>query len=877
MLRAAGWSIAPYKEGMDLANFNNSALEEYPTANGPADYALCVNGKILAVIEAKKISLGPQNVLTQAERYATGITGSRFNFSGFRVPFLYSTNGEIIWYHDVRNPLNRSRQITKFHTPNALLERLRENFEAACQRLSDWDNTHPMLRPYQAEANAAIEKSISDRKRQMLVAMATGTGKTYVMVNQVYRLMESKVAKRILFLVDRRALAAQAVKTFASFEARPGLKFDKVYEVYSQRFFREDFDEEDKFDPQVLPSNYLLDPKPGLAFVYVCTIQRMTINLFGRNAVFGGVDEPIDEDARQMDIPIHAFDLIVADECHRGYSAEEQSVWRRTLDHFDAIKIGLTATPAAHTMAYFKEIVYRYEYARAVREGFLVDYDAVAIESNVRMNGIFLQAGEQVGMIDGETGAQTFDNLEDERQFDTVDVERRITSPDSNRKILQEVRKYAEEHEKKFNRFPKTLIFAVNDLPHTSHADQLVDFARDIFGKGDSFVQKITGKVDRPLQHIREFRNRQMPAIAVTVDLLSTGVDIPDLEFIVFLRPVQSRILFEQMLGRGTRLGERFRDKSHFVVFDCFGGTLLEYFRQATGITAEPPERETRPIVQVIKDIWDNRDREYNTRVLVRRLQRIDKEMSGEGRDLFAAFVPGGDLKRYAAGLPSRLREDFTGTMELLQKKDFLDLLVDYPRPSRSILVAIENLDTVNSRYIFRDSAGHEYKPEDYLLAFSKFVKENPDHIEAIGILLDRPADWGTDAIGELRKKLAATRFRFTVDNLQKAHEVRYHKALVDIISMVKHAAREEEPLFTAEERVHRVLDRMALSSSLTAEQQQWLDRIRVHLIENLSISTSDFDIIPIFSSEGGWGKANRVFGGELPDLIHQWNEAIAA
>ena len=167
--------------------------------------------------------------------------------------------------------------------------------------------------------------------------------------------------------------------------------------------------------------------------------------------------------------------------------------------------------------------------------------------------------------------------------------------------------------------------------------------------------------------------------------------------------------------------------------------------------------------------------------------------------------------------------------------------------------------------------------PEDYLLAFSKFVKENPDHIEAIGILLNRPADWGTDAIGELRKKLAATRYRFTVDNLQKAHEVRYHKALVDIISMVKHAAREEEPLFTAEERVHRVLDRMALSSSLTAEQQQWLDRIRVHLIENLSISTSDFDIIPIFSSEGGWGKANRVFDGKLPALIYQWNKEIAA
>jgi type I restriction enzyme R subunit len=368
-----------------------------------------------------------------------------------------------------------------------------------------------------------------------------------------------------------------------------------------------------------------------------------------------------------------------------------------------------------------------------------------------------------------------------------------------------------------------------------------------------------------------------MPAVVVTVDLLSTGVDIPDLEFIVFLRPVQSRILFEQMLGRGTRRGERCPDKSHFVVFDCFGGTLLEYFRQATGITAEPPERETRPIAQVIKDIWDNRDREYNTRVLVRRLQRIDKEMSGEGRDLFAEFVPNGDLKKFASGLVGRLHEDFSGTMALLRNKNFQDLLMDYPRPSRSIIVAIENVDEVSSRYIFRDSAGNEYKPEDYLLAFSKFVKENTDHIEAIRILLNRPADWGTDAIGELRKKLAATRYRFTVENLQKAHEIRYHKALVDIISMVKHAAREEEPLFTAEERVNRVLDRLSVGANLTSEQQQWLDKIRAHLIENLSISKDDFDIIPIFSNEGGWGKANRVFGGQLPMLIRQWNEAIAA
>ena len=111
-------------------------------------------------------------------------------------------------------------------------------------------NDHPLLRPYQFEANTAVEQAIAERKRQMLLAMATGTGKTYTMVNQVYRLMKSGVAKRILFLVDRRALAAQAVRAFASFEAEPGLKFDKIYEVYSQRFQRDDLEEDDKFDPR---------------------------------------------------------------------------------------------------------------------------------------------------------------------------------------------------------------------------------------------------------------------------------------------------------------------------------------------------------------------------------------------------------------------------------------------------------------------------------------------------------------------------------------------------------------------------------------------------------------------------------------------------
>ena len=143
---------------MSLNGEKLCAVEEFETANGPADYALCVDGKILGVVEAKKLTLGPQGVLTQAERYSKGVTSSPFNHRGYRVPFLYSTNGEIIWHHDIRHELSRSHVVSQFHTPQALLERIEKNMDACCGALSGMPNDHPKLRPYQWEANEAIEK-----------------------------------------------------------------------------------------------------------------------------------------------------------------------------------------------------------------------------------------------------------------------------------------------------------------------------------------------------------------------------------------------------------------------------------------------------------------------------------------------------------------------------------------------------------------------------------------------------------------------------------------------------------------------------------------------------------------------------------------------
>lgn len=877
-LRAAGWTVVPFDPSMPTAALLRKAVSEWPTAYGPADYTLCDEGEVRAVAEAKKLTVGAQGILPQAERYSRGIPSDHRWQGEYGVPFLYSTNGEQIRFEDVRSLRNRSRVVEAFHTPAALKEWLQRDFDAELAKLVTIAQ-NSMMWDFQKEASVEIEKAIGEGKRKMLVTMATGTGKTLVMVNEIYRLMKSGVARRVLFLVDRRALAAQAVRAFASFEAEPGMKFDRLYQVYSQRFQTTDFDEDEKFDPNVMPNSLLTDPKLGDCFVYVSTIQRMSINLFGRDAgIRFGEGDSGDEDAGKLDIPIHAFDLIVADECHRGYSAKELSVWRNTLNWFDAIKVGLTATPAQHTMAYFENMPYVYPYERAVREGHLVDYDVVRVRSDVRMNGVFLQEGEQVDQVDTQTGNRLLDVLEDERTYDASRVERDITAPDCNRKVLMELKRYTDAFEAEYGRFPKTLIFAANDLPHVSHADQLVELAKDVFGKGESFVTKITGRADRPLEKIRKFRNRPDPKIVVTVDLLTTGVDIPDLEFLVFLRPVQSRILFEQMLGRGTRKSpDLVPTKTHFTVFDCFDGTLLEYFRSTTGMTVEPPEGDGKTIEQIVDDIWQNRDRTYSINRLVKRLQRIDRAMSGDARELFGRFIPDGDVGTFAASLPARMREDFAGTMKILRDPDFLRLCVEYPRARQPFIVAAGVTDTVESEWLIKAGVGKEYKPADYLQLFVRFVEEHESDIQALQILIDRPSDWSADALRHLRDALAQAPEHFTVPNLQRAFQATYHKALVDIISMVKRAAVDESPLLTAEERVNAAITRVMAGRQLTGEQRKWVEYIRQHLVQNLSIERADFAVIPILVDRGGWGRANRAFDGHLDDLIKDLNRELVA
>lgn len=878
LLTKLGWEIVPFGPGLDMASLQHHAVTEHPTTSGPSDYVLFVKGKPLGALEAKKLEVGAEGVLEQAKRYSRDIESGAGNWNGYRIPFLYSSNGEQHWFADVRQENYLSRQLTGgLHAPEALADM----FSASPEKAFAWFSEHPTteisrLRPYQREAITKVEEALAKHRRNLMLAMATGTGKTFTIAALLYRLLASGYAKRILFLVDRKALAAQAVRELASFDTPNNRKFNAEYEVYSQRFKREDFGDEDPFDPKVLPESYLTKPDGAQTFVYVSTIQRMALNLFGKG--FGsGDDAEAEEDAKTLDIPIHAFDLIIADECHRGYTLQDQQVWRETLDHFDAVKLGLTATPAKHTTAIFGAPVFTYGMQQAIDEGYLVDFDQVNIDSEVRLQGVPVKEGEQIVSVDRETGEQVVDEAAATMLFPVTETERDITAPNSNRKIVEEVAKYALAHEQEHGRFPKILFFAVNDLPHVSHADQLVRSCREVFGRGDEFVQKITGSptVDRPLQRIREFRNRPKPMVAVTVDLLSTGVDIPDLEFIVFLRPVQSPILWTQMIGRGTRRSPNFK-KDRFLVFDCFNGTLVDRFKDLKDFGEMKTKARTLPNKELIETIWTSKgwQQAEAVRKLAQRLKGIDEKMSGQARLDFAAHVEGGNLKAFAVALPQKLKDDFLATMAILRKPEFLDLLENYERAKEDFLIAPMAEDTVASEMRFR--RGQDYLPAgDYLMAFSAWVEGHKDAIEAMRILLQKPQDWSPKALKELKEALQGGHFE--VVQLQKAHALVHHKDLADILSMVKHAVREEEPLLTAAERVDRALAALMAGKSFNEEQKAWLGYLREHLVANLSLDPEDFDLAPALETHGGLSRARKVFGAQLDTLIQDLNAACAA
>jgi type I restriction enzyme, R subunit len=364
-LRERGWDADSlnlrYSKGSRPVRGKSMAIAEWPTTNGPADYALFVGMTCIALVEAKRKRKNVQAAIDQASRYAQGFVAAdgielpeggpwrfhsgRTDKPSFRVPFLFATNGRPylkqvetqsgIWFRDARNPTNLRRALADWPTPEGLAAELNIDRQAAQDRLASLPIEFGFpLRDYQKRAIRSVEHALTnDANRVMLLAMATGTGKTKLAIALLYRLLETRRFRRVCFVVDRHALGEQAANEF------------KTTRIVSARTFADIFGLKELGDVVLETATK----------VHICTIQGLVKRVLLAN--------------EQEDVPpVDQYDLIVVDECHRGYlldremsdaemsfrnEADYVSKYRRVLEHFDAVKIGLTATPALHTVQIF--------------------------------------------------------------------------------------------------------------------------------------------------------------------------------------------------------------------------------------------------------------------------------------------------------------------------------------------------------------------------------------------------------------------------------------------------------------------------------------------------------------------------------------------
>jgi len=761
-LSACGWTI------QDMSGLNRYAglgvaVREFPLATGEADYLLFVDGKAVGVVEAKPEGTTLSGVAEQAGNYVVGLP-SNIPHVTLPLPFQYESTGVETLFRDNRDPSPRSRRVFAFHRPETLNEWLTEGrgepSGSTVTNDSDSSNANQdtgsgwVARPYatlrgrlqnlpplnagkmwsaQIEAVTCLETSLAQDKPRALIQMATGSGKTFTAINAIYRLIKFGKAKRVLFLVDRANLAKQALKEFQAFETPDdGRKFTELYNVSR------------------LESN-AIDP---VNKVVITTIQRLYSILSGEPEfdsqneegslfeVGSALDkQPPKEVKYNARIPIEFFDIIITDECHRSI----YNLWRGVLEYFDAHLIGLTATPSKQTLGFFNQnLVMEYSRQRAVADGVNVDGEVYRIRTRKGEHGNVVEAGEWVGKRHKITRAERMELLDQDFAYDPEQLDRTVVAPNQIRTILQTFKDCLPvDLFPGRSEAPKTLIFAKDD----SHAEDIVHIAREVFGKGDEFCKKITYQVQNPEQLISDFRNAYFPRIAVTVDMIATGTDIKPIEILIFMRAVKSRILFEQMLGRGTRVisqtdlrgvnpGDNIQ-KDHFVIVDAVG--IVE---QEKVETQSLERKKSVSFEKLMGMVAAGAVDEDVVSSLAGRLIRLRKDLSVKETQELNALAGEGGLPSVITKMIDEIEKDSpdleAAVRPLAANPALRNRLIEIRKSHEQVMD--ESPDEVTSMGF--DSAATE-RARATVESFKAFIAEHKDEITALQILFSIPRGRG--------------------------------------------------------------------------------------------------------------------------------------
>ncbi len=547
-LMRAGWDIVPRDEY--APNTTSAVKEALMKGNTESDYLLFVDNKAIAVVEAKREDnpLGPE-VEKQAEGYAKTPQNWYGLWCDRLIPLVYMANGKKLFFKNMlTDPDGDYSELSEMHSPKKMLQIINEHSEyGALPRLDKRG-----LRDCQYHAETEFEKALKEGEKKSLAILATGSGKTYLACLASYRLLNYTPTKRILFLVDRNNLARQTEAEFSQFDRTENQQdMSSLYEIKRLR-----------------------NESDIKADIVISTIQKLFAVLTGQTIVEGNEDAEdetttANEDKATKDVitlgddlklPKDYFQLIIVDECHRSIYGK----WKAVLDYFSSAKVlGLTATPTPEAYAFFNNnVIEEYTYEESVVDGVNVPSRIYRIATEITEHGGAIREGTTIIETSRKTGEKTTYTASDRVDYEPTQLDRSVINEDQIRKVLVAYKKSIYEdlypnRDRKWEYVPKTLIFAKDD----NHATEIVEAVKDVFADEfdtgavpESFVQKITYSSGDSNGLIRDFRTEKDFRIAVTVTLVATGTDVKPLEVVLFMKDVQSDVLYTQMKGRGCRV-----------------------------------------------------------------------------------------------------------------------------------------------------------------------------------------------------------------------------------------------------------------------------------------------------------------------------------
>lgn len=888
MLKDSGWTVVP-RDDFTPDAVNAQAVEEnLMKGNLEADYILYLDGKAIAVLEAKREEnkLGLE-VAEQAQNYGN-ILPDWVQAWKTPLPFIFLCNGDLLLFKDMREDKPSYKVLKKMFTPKEIVNLAGDDINSQFAKLPALPPVGPKgLRECQFEAITNLEISFKQGLKKALIVLATGAGKTFTACTAAYRLLNYMGAKRVLFLVDRNNLGKQAEGEFGTYKlTETGNAFSDEYIVHRLRNVE----------------------KIGNASVVISTIQRLFAALTGQELDETDDDEEMEHDedtpGKQVQLtgnvllPSDFFDVIIIDECHRSIYGD----WQQVLTYFNNAKIiGLTATPTPEAMAFFnKNRVVNYTLEKSIADGVNVPPRVYRIKTEISEAGGTLNEGEKVTKVSNLTGKGQNQKQKYDKDYTKTELDRSVVVPSQ---IETVVRAYKDaiyeslypEREKNWYMIPKTLFFAKKE----SHAQDILKAIEKVFKDEfpdkklpEHFAQLITCKSGNSNQLISDFRNNKDFRIAITVTLVATGTDVRPLEVLVFMRDINSEVLYTQMKGRGCRTIDD--DKLRNVTTNANSKDFY-YLIDAVGVTEHeksmptPNGVEGRKKVLSLKDLLEHLAHgevsNENLNLLAGYLSNVNKKAEPEDLIELNELIKTTAIKQICLDIYAAIDPDNKAFPEYkdindpnTERKALISALINNVKARKKLLevnagfikIAVEETDKLISAGFSKEQS------KQYIDSFEKYLEENKDEVEALRILYNQEKVAITySMLKDLEKKLLAYNKQFKSEFLWTCYQTLDGESgkvkplnketelgvLTNLIQLVRYGYKIEDELVSLKRRFGSYFNLYCgqVWRKFTPEQVEIVQQIAEYIVQNgcitnIELNKAKHDLfvktIPIFGAD---------------------------